>query len=143
MGVPLALGRVALTPLSLQLGEPSGNGRSALVLSATLENVTGETQAASFGYPFRLITVKADNAELGDPRITLLRDRQSLFQLQPRMPEEVEITWQMPKEWQPDEPLSLTFFRQQFKLEDNLYGRSSWLGYSPVARIAATPQAAP
>lgn len=143
LGAPMTLGRVALTPLSLQVRESSGDGPPSFVLSATLENVTGETQVASFGSPFRLITVRADKVEFGNPKITLLRDRQDLFQLQPRMPEAVEIAWQLPKEWRSGEPLSLTFFRQQFKLEDNLYGRSSWLGYSPVARIAVTPETAP
>ena len=142
-GSPLALGRVVLTPLSLQLRSASpGEAQTQLVLSAKMENVTGETQFASFGNPFRLITVEADEITLGSPEITLLRDHQTLHQLQPRMTEDVEIAWQAPKGWQPGE-LSLTFFRQQFKLKDNLYGRSSWLGYSAAASMTATPEPAP
>ncbi|NYT84837.1 hypothetical protein [Pollutimonas harenae] len=145
-GSSLALGRVLLTPLSIELrpaAPHSKNAQTQLVLSAIVENVTSETQAAAFGYPPRLVTVEADQLEFGAPDITLLRDRQPLLQLQPRMPEKVEIAWQAPAGWQTGEKLSLTFFRQQFKLKDNLYARSSWLGYSPVARMAATPKAAP
>jgi hypothetical protein len=54
----------------------------------------------------------------------------------------VEITWHTPENWHAEE-LSLTFYRQQFKLKDNLYGRSNWLGYSAVARMAAMPEPSP
>jgi len=144
-GEALALGRVQLTPLSLQMRpvqSASTGEKQMLVLSAKVENVTGETQPAPFGYPPRLVTVEAGDAAFGTPEITLLRDRQPLRQLQPRMPEEVEITWHAPESWQPEE-LSLTFYRQQFKLKDNLYGRSNWLGYSAVARMAAMPEPSP
>jgi len=145
IGLPLALGRVALTPLSLQLRSAAPSSSSAqplLVLSARVENVTGETQFAPFGYPPRLVTAEADKLAFDAPEITLLRDHQPLYQLQPRMPEVVEIAWQPPEDWQTGK-LSLTFFQQQFKLKDNLYGRSNWLGYSAVARLAATPEPTP
>lgn len=144
-GSSLALGRVVLTPLSIELRPAASSSEGAqpqLVLSALVENVTGETQAAAFGYPPRLVTIEADELAFDAPEITLLRDRQPLYQLQPRMPEEVEIIWKTPASWQPGE-LSITFFRQQFKLKDNLYARSSWLGYSAVARMVTTPKAAP
>jgi len=146
MGSSMPLGRVALTPLTLQLRPAPASSTHAqplLVLSAMVENISGETQAAPFGYPPRLVTVKAGELALGAPEITLLRDRQPLYQLQPRMPEEVEIAWQTPPGWQPGQELSLTFFRQQFKLKDNLYGRSNWLGYNAYARMVTTPKAAP
>ncbi|WP_353146096.1 hypothetical protein [Pollutimonas bauzanensis] len=136
LGSPLALGRVTLTPLSLQLRS------DLLVLSARVENVTSETQPAPLGYPPRLVTVEADNVAFSAPEVTLLRDRQALYQLQPRMPEDVEITWQVPEGWQAGK-LSLTFFQQQFKLKDNLYGRSNWLGYSAAAHMAAIPEPTP
>lgn len=145
MGEALALGRIALTPVSLHwraAPAASSDARPLLVLSATAENVTGETQYAPFGHPTRLVAVDAGDAELPPPDIMLLRDRTPLMQLQPRMPEGVEIAWRMPQGWRP-EALSLTFFKQQFKLKDNLYGRSNWLGYSAAARMAATPQAPP
>src|SRR5690606_2410719 len=105
------------------------------------ENLTGETQPASFGHPPRLVMVDAqpEAPAFGAPELTLVRDHQSLQELQPRMPEDVEIAWQLPANWQP-ETLSLTFYRQQFKLKDNLYGRSSWLGYSAAATLSATPE---
>jgi len=143
VGSPLALGRVELTPLSLQLRPaPTSDAPPLLVLSAQVENVTGETQSAPFGYPPRLVVIEADTAAFDHPDITLLRDRQPLRELQPRMPEAVEIAWQVPKGWQPGE-LSLTFFRQAFKLKDNLYGRSNWLGYSAAAHMAVTPELGP
>lgn len=144
-GVTLALGRVALTPLSLQWRPASTDeDQPRLVLAATLENVTSMTQPASFGHPSRLVTVEAveNGQSFGEPGLTLVRDRQALVELQPRMPELVEIAWQAPPGWQPGE-VSLTFFRQRFKLEDNLYGRSSWLGYSAIAGMTGTPEAAP
>ncbi|MGB6103114.1 MAG: hypothetical protein WBF88_04615 [Pusillimonas sp.] len=145
LGSPLALGRVALTPLSLQLraaSSPASGAQRVLVLSARVENITGETQSAPVGHPPRLVTIEADNAAFGAPEVTLLRDHQTLDQLQPRIPENVEISWHAPDDWQPAR-LSLIFFRQQFKLKDNLYGRSNWLGYSAAARMAATPELAP
>lgn len=144
LGTPLALGRVALTPLALHLrpASPSAtDGRPLLVLSAKVENVTGETQAAPFGYPPRLVTVETDRLAFETPEIILLRDRQPLRQLQPRIAEEVEIIWKTPANWQAED-LSFTYFQQQFKLKDNLYGRSSWLGYSAVASMVMTPETA-
>lgn len=142
LGAPLALGRVELTPLSLQLrhapSAPPGE-RTLLVLSAKIENITGETQPAALGRSAPLVAAEADHAAFGAPEITLLRDRRPLRQLQPRMAEEVEIVWHAPEHWRP-ETVSLTFSRQQFKLKDNLYGRSSWLGYSAAAYMAATPE---
>src|SRR3546814_8147812 len=81
----------------------SEGAQPQLVLSALVENVTGETQAAAFGYPPRLVTIEADELAFDAPEITLLRDRQPLYQLQPRMPEEVEIIWKTPASWQRSE----------------------------------------
>src|SRR3546814_2771584 len=66
----------------------SEGAQPQLVLSALVENVTGETQAAAFGYPPRLVTIEADELAFDAPEITLLRDRQPLYQLQPRRSEE-------------------------------------------------------
>ncbi|WP_353194877.1 hypothetical protein [Pusillimonas noertemannii] len=145
VGEPLVLGRVALTPSSLQLRAPSPSSsdqRPLLVLSAKLENITGQTQANPIGPPQSLIEAKAGKADLGVPDVKLLRDGEFLKQLQPRMPEEVEIIWHAPQGWRAGE-VAFTFFRQQFKLKDNLYGQASWLGYSAAAHMAATPEAAP
>jgi len=144
-GATLTLGRFELTPLSLQLRPSSSSsaaGKQMVVLSAKVENITGQTQSALLGYPPRLVTIEAGDTAFGVPEVTLLRDHQPLRQLQPRMPEEVEIAWHTPENWQAEE-LSLTFYRQQFKLKDNLYSRSNWLGYSAVARMAAMPEPSP
>ena len=139
----LALGRVTLTPLSVQLRRPGASGTPAqLVLSATVENVTSTTQEAPFGYPPRLVQAQIQDDALAAPDITLLRDHEALRQLQPRMSENIEIAWSLPANWKPGE-VSLTFFRQQFKLKDNLYGRSNWLGYSAIAQLQTTPEAQP
>ncbi|MCB5362716.1 hypothetical protein H0484_02965 [Pusillimonas sp. CC-YST705] len=145
MGTPLALGRVELTPTRLQL-RPALDSQNTtglqLVLSAQVLNMTGETQSAPFGYPPRLVTANHAGVTLEAPQVQLLRDHEPLLQLQPRMPEEVEIIWQLPARASP-EPLQLTFFHQQFKLKDNLYGRSNWLGYSALAHLTTTPEPAP
>lgn len=145
VGAPLALGRVKLTPQSLQLRSVtarSGEEEQVLVLSAEVENVTGETQAAPFGHPPRLIRAQAGEVDFGTPELMLLRDREPMPELQPRMPETMEIVWSAPQGWQPQD-VTLTFLRQQFKLKDNLYGRSNWLGYSDAAQMTVRPELAP
>ena len=143
-GTTLPLGKVTLTPLSVQLRPPSsGKAEAQLVLTATVENVTSTTQSGAFGYPPRLVTVQAaGQPQLNPPDITLLRDHQPLQQLQPRMPEQVEIVWDIPANW-PTQEWLFTFHEQQFKLKDNLYARANWLGYSPAAHMAVVLEAEP
>ncbi|MBK4217422.1 hypothetical protein JJJ17_15950 [Paracoccus caeni] len=135
MGEAVDLGRVSLTPLALTL-LPDGD-QAALTLHATAENITGETQSGLFGFPPHPPQIEVSGVELAEPEVILHRDGEALQQLQPRLVERVSITWQVPQDFRADN-LSLTFFRQSFKLRDNLYGKSSWLGFSPSARLDAT-----
>ncbi|UFM64766.1 hypothetical protein LOS78_13890 [Paracoccus sp. MA] len=77
-----------------------------------------------------------------EPEVTLDRDGELLWHLQPRLAERVTLAWRVPPGWQPG-PVSLTFQRQTFKLRDNLYGKSSWLLFQPAGRMATTPEGAP
>ncbi|MFV0332874.1 MAG: hypothetical protein ACK5JR_02220 [Tropicimonas sp.] len=132
LNVPLDLGRISMTPLNLWI---SGDAAPpVLVLRARLENITGETQDAPFGFPPRYPAAQLGEAQLADPRITLSRDNELLHQLHPRMPETVQFLWTL--SGPPDgEEASITFFRQNFKLRDNIHGRAAGLGHEPAARL--------
>ena len=137
-GQAIDMGRTRLTPLSLTLHQAEGQ----LVLTAVIENVTGETQIAIFGGPPHPPQLMLDGAAQEPPRIVLLRDDADLQQLQPRMPEDIALIWPLPPGWQAA-PVQLNFDKQTFKLRDNLYGQSSWLGFAPVARLIAMPEVMP
>jgi hypothetical protein len=137
-GAPLDLGRTRLTPLAL---EWRSHDRQ-LVLNALIENQTGQSQIAIFGGPPHPPQLILDGAPLDPPEIVLLRDDAPLQQLQPRLSEEIALIWPAPPDWQPA-PVQIDFARQAFKLRDNLYGQSSWLGFSPAARLIATPETRP
>lgn len=134
LGDRIDLGQNVLTPHSLRL-EQSETGDSRLVLRARVENRTGQTQGAVFGFPPKPPQLEMADFQLGNPETILDRDAESLGSLQPRMPEDVTIIWQVPSQWRPD-TIELTFFRQIFKLRDNLYGQSSWLGFEPSMRLS-------
>ncbi len=140
-GQSVDMGRSRLTPLSLQLRRAEGQP-DQLVLSAMIENVTGETQDAVFGIPAKPPKLVVDGAPLAPPEIILLRDNEPLRQLQPRLPEEIAIIWSAPDPWRPAE-ISINFSKQAFKLKDNLYGQSSWLGFTPIAQLTITPETVP
>lgn len=137
-GAPIDTGRSAVTPLALQLRQ----GGSKIVLSAQIENITGVTQGIPFGFPPRLPQLLVDGDALVDPDLILARDGTVLQQLQPRMPEVIEIVWQAPPDWQPA-PVEIRFQRQQFLFRDGLYGGSSWVGFAPVAHLTAAPEITP
>jgi hypothetical protein len=137
-GGTIDLGRSALTPLALTLRP----GDDRLVLTAMIENRTGETQLAVFGAPPHPPQLVLDGVPQDPPEIQLLRDDAPLQQLQPRLSEEIALIWPLPPGWQTG-PVQIDFARQAFKLRDNLYGQSSWLGFSPSARLTATPETAP
>lgn len=135
-GDPILLGRTTLTPHSLVVAD------GQIVLTASMENVTGETQMAVFGLPAKPPTLTIDGQPLQDPKIELVRDDEFLAQLEPRMAEMVRLEWPVPSGWTP-QPIRIEFQRQQFKLRDNLYGQANWLGFSPVAVMNATPEVSP
>ncbi len=137
-GRPVDLGRSMLTPAALEWRADDGQ----IVLNAVMENTTGETQIAIFGAPAHLPQLILDGAPQPAPEIVLSRDNAPLRQLQPRMAEEIALIWPAPPGWRPV-PVQIDFERQTFKLKDNLYGQSSWLGFVPSARLSATPQRRP
>ncbi len=141
LGQPVDMGRSRLTPISLQLRRIEGKP-DQLVLFAAIENVTGETQDAVFGIPARPPELDVDGAPLIAPEIILLRDNEPLRQLQPRLSEDIAIVWTAPDPWRPTE-VSIIFSKQAFKLKDNLYGQSSWLGFTPIAQLTIAPEATP
>lgn len=137
-GQPVDMGRTLLTPQALQLHQTAGR----LVMTALAENLTGQTQNAIFGAPGRPPEVSVAGQALAAPEILLTRDDGPLGQLQPRLPEQIQLIWQLPAGWVPEE-VEISFAKQRFKLEDNLYGQASWLGFTPTARMVAMPEVAP
>ena len=137
-GRPVDLGRTVLTPASLEWRPDARQ----LVLNAVLENVTAETQVAIFGTPPHPPQLILNGVPQAAPEVALLRDAAPLQQLQPRMAEDVALVWPAPPDWQPQQ-VQVDFDKQAFKLKDNLYGQSSWLGFAPAARLAATPKVSP
>ncbi|ARC39109.1 hypothetical protein A6J80_22745 (plasmid) [Paracoccus yeei] len=93
--------------------------------------MTGESQSAIFGFPPR---IEVADLPLVQPEIILDRDAAPLTSLHPRIAEDISVIWPLPPDWS-TENISLTFFRQQFKLHDNLYGKAGWLGFAPAARL--------
>ena len=139
-GQPIDMGRSRLTPEALQLRETSDKGQK-LVLQATIENVTGSANIVPFGVPAKPPQLIIAGQEQYPPEIILVRDDAMLAQLQPRMPEKVELIWPLPSDWQPGE-VDINFSQQLFKLRDNFYGKSSWLGFVPIGKMTALPERA-
>lgn len=137
-GGAVDLGRTLLTPASLEWRA----GEGQFILNAVIENVTGETQLAIFGTPPHPPQLVLNGVAQPAPDIVLMRDAAPLQQLQPRIPEEFALVWPAPAGWRP-QPVQVDFDKQVFKLRDNLYGQSSWLGFAPAARLTATPEARP
>lgn len=143
---PIDLGRAVFTPTALTLtrdNEPQS--QQQLTLKGRLENMTGETVP-----PYFLTQQKPPLIEgEGLPReivqnitgftLVLERDQAPLQQLQPRINESVSMIWDVPLEWK-SSAVSITFFKQKFKLRDNLQGRANWLGFEPVAKLSAVPE---
>lgn len=134
IGQPVDLGRSRITPLAMT-AEPD-----RLTLTVQIENLTGETQMMPFGS--RPPELLLDDSTAAPSEIVLLRDQEPLAQLQPRLPETVALSWQTPAGWKTADP-EIIFLRQNFKLRDNLYGQSSWLGFVPAARLAVDPGTTP
>lgn len=139
-GTGVDLGRVILTPIRWETASDQEPGEHKLVLVANLENVTGRSENTPFDYPPKLPSLSAREMDFPPPELILSRDGEPLRQLQPRMSEEVRFIWTLSDE-RVGQTLTVTFFRQQFKLRDNLYGKSSWLLFSPVATMTIEPEA--
>ncbi len=140
-GQSVDMGRTRLTPLKLEWREVEGSP-AQMVMTAMAENITGETQSAIFGIPPYPPQAVLAGVELPAPDIKLRRDDSYAQQLQPRLPEEIELIWTLPDGITPQE-VEILFSKQIFKLRDNLYGQASWLGFTPATRMRAMPQVLP
>lgn len=142
---PVRAGRAVFTPrrLTVENGAPAsaagdGSGRK-LVLTGRLENATGESQVAIFGFPEKLPVLSSGGTIFPDPQVYLDRDKARLRQLQPRISEDVSIVWDVPEGWRAQE-VSIEFSAEQFKLKDNLYAKASWLLSYPSGVLTAQPE---
>ncbi|HWL57652.1 MAG TPA: hypothetical protein VNQ78_13405 [Paracoccus sp. (in: a-proteobacteria)] len=137
-GQPVSVGRSVFIPEKLALANDE-NGERKLVLTGLIENVTGSTQVAVFGFPEMLPVLSSGDTEFPAPRVNLVRDDDFLKQLEPRIREAIAIIWDVPPDWQAQDVL-IAFSAQQFKLNDNLYSKSSWLQFHPTGRLTARPE---
>lgn len=145
-GEPVKVGRAVFTPRSLVIrnappSSANGSGRK-LVLAGQLENATGESQVAMFGFPEELPALSSGGTDFPAPTVYLDRDHAPLKQLQPRIREAVSIVWDVPESWREQE-VTVAFSTQQFKLRDNLYAKASWLLFHPSGTLRAQPEVEP
>jgi len=138
-GEPVKVGRSIFTPQKLVIESGTKPGERKLVLTGLLENATGSSQVAVFGFPEKLPVLSAGETAFPAPRVTLVRDQHFLKQLQPRVREAVAIAWEVPADWSVQE-VSIAFSAQQFKLKDNLCAKASWLGSYPTGTLTARPE---
>jgi hypothetical protein len=144
-GKPVNVGRAVFTPqkLTVEKGPPSTTARSqagrALVLTGRLENVTSTSQAAILGPAEKLPALSSGGTDFPPPMIYLVRDRELLKQLEPRISEDVAIVWDLPADWRAQN-VTIEFSAQQFKLRDNLYAKASWLLFYPAGTLNARPE---
>lgn len=135
-GQTIPLGRSSITPQTLTFED------GQIILTSVVENITGTTQAGPFGVPAKLPELQIGDTILPEPELLLVRDQEELFGLQPRIPETVQMLWTAPEGWAPEQ-VRILLQKQSFKLRDNLYGQSSWLGFSPTGVLTATPEVTP
>ncbi|WP_139789247.1 hypothetical protein [Manganibacter manganicus] len=138
-GEPVKAGRAIFTPQKLTIEPGREQGERKLVLTGLLENVTASSQAAIFGIPERPPELSSGGAKFPDPKVNLVRDNHYLKQLEPRIREAVTFVWKVPQDWR-EQDVSIEFNAQQFKLNDNLYAKASWLGHYPTGILKARPE---
>jgi hypothetical protein len=105
------------------------DGSKAVIVEAALENLTAESSNL-----YRK-TVRPDFAKVPEPQFYLTRDRSILWDLQPLMPEKIEIAWQVPASQQLPEKLSFAIGGTIYKAKDNLYAAPGWFPSSDVAKV--------
>ncbi|WP_448953712.1 hypothetical protein [Labrys neptuniae] len=136
-GEAIEAGRWLVTPASaaaattLPDGRPVKPGRRALVLDVTLANRTERTSNAVAG-----ILKLGNLANAEGPDFYLLRDKERLTALQPRLPERLQAVWTVPAEAVLPKTLELTIAGATFKPKDNLYGAPGWFNPHDVARMS-------
>ncbi len=112
-------------------GRPVKQGRRAVVLDLTLANRSERTTNIVAGL---LKLTNVANAE--GPDFYLVRDRERLMALQPRLPERLQAVWTLPADTPLPDRLELTVAGATFKPKDNLYGAPGWFNPRDVARVS-------
>lgn len=144
-GAPVDAGKWRVTVRALRLepalpdGRPVPNGGRALTLVAEVENLTGESSNDVYDL-FRLAT-PPEGAD-SKPTPYLVRDRELMSYLQPRLPETLAFAWKAPAAWRPQGPVTVTLTADRFKPKDNLYAAPGWFNPYTVGAFAL-PAAAP
>lgn len=125
--VTLASSRIDITtPDGLKLLE----GKKALVVDLTLENITAESSNIYYE------TLRLDNVpDAPTPQFFLVRDKDVLGDLQPLMPEAVAAVWQLPSNAVLPKTLDVSIIGSKFKPKDNLYAAPGWFNPKDVAKV--------
>lgn len=106
------------------------DGKKALIVDVTLENVT--TESSNLYYD----TLRLGNvANAPTPRFFLIRDKEVLGDLQPLMPEEIKVVWQLPVDQTLPKALQLLVLGKRFKPKDSLYAAPGWFDPKEIARV--------
>ncbi|WP_454815368.1 hypothetical protein [Labrys neptuniae] len=142
-GQAVEAGRWLVTPNSAALatalpdGRPIKAGRRAVVLELVVTNRTERTSNAVAGI------LKLNNvANAEGPDFYLVRDKERLMDLQPRLPERLQAVWTLPGDGALPKTLELTVAGATFKPRDNLYGAPGWFNPHDVARVSVPLNAA-
>ena len=138
-GEEIRVGRALFTPQTLTIEQGREQGERKLVLTGLLENETASTQVSVFGSPEKLPELSSGGKAFPNPQVNLVRDDTFLRELQPRIREVVTIVWDVPQGWV-EQDVSIAFSAQTFKLNDNLYGKASWLLFYPTGVLTAQPE---
>jgi hypothetical protein len=102
-------------------------------LSVEVE-LTNLTRASSNDLADALTVVDPPLPAATRPELMLARDRGVLFQLHPRMPERVVVSWKLPAGRHP-RAATLVIRGKRFKERDNLIGGEGWFDPKPVAEV--------
>lgn len=135
-GKVIEAGRWNVTVMGARLaGEmPDGSrvspGKKALVVELTLENRSGESSNI-YGDVLKIENVP----DVSKPQFYLMRDRELLWDVQPMMPEQVKVVWQLPQDQAPPPQVRLAVIGAIFKPRDNLYAAPGWFPTKPVATV--------
>ncbi|TWB12078.1 hypothetical protein FBZ99_107126 [Rhizobium sp. ERR 1071] len=106
------------------------DGKKALTLDLTLENMTAESSNSYRD------TLKLENLENPPvPQFYLVRDNDLLWDLQPMIPEKVKVVWQLPATQALPKVLNVAIVGTTYKPKDNLYAAPGWFNPNDVARV--------
>ncbi|WP_113405321.1 hypothetical protein [Rhizobium sp. SYY.PMSO] len=106
------------------------DGKKVLTIDLTLENLTAESSNL---YRDTLKLENIPNAPI--PQFYLPRDRDVLWDLQPRMPEVVKAAWELPASQKLPDIVKVTIVGTTYKAKDNLYAAPGWFNPTDVARV--------